>query len=514
MGFVGNNLGVMLEEVGKNSEADVVYQRVRQLDPDNVSVLFNRFELARRLKDENRIARAEKELKDFLARDKRKYPLYSLSRYYGYIRSPELFARLGWEWALSGQTGAALAGMKYASDLLPPASQIALERSMAAIYLLQDDRAKTADVYRNLLERNPADRQSLQGMARLALAEGTLEKAKSWLEKLQKTGVTQSQLGVEWAAIHLAAGESALASTNVAAASASFAQARMQLQEMIDLEPNNPNNLQAWGMLAVVQLQQAGVERAAKRDAAPFFREVEQTIEKMDKIAGSPDQYFIQIVKGQLAMARGREHYRLAREAFIRANILRPDVVKLNDVILQLDIALADQPMAERHARAVLRINRRHALANYVIGSLRLQSGEYGEAEDFLRRSVEADPLPVALNDLAETLRRQRRFGEAEKFAREATAKSPNLYIAWETLAAVLMEQDRLPEAEAAMNQALQRNKDDVRLQISMARLQYLKGDLDRARDGIKLVRKNQNQLNAYERAEFEKLAANVARRR
>jgi tetratricopeptide (TPR) repeat protein/ABC-type cobalt transport system substrate-binding protein len=511
MGFLGNNLGVVMEEIGKTNEADAVYQRVRQLDPDNVSVLINRFELARRLKDEARCAAAEKELKDFLAHDKRTYPLYSLSRYYGYIRDPALFAKLGWAWALSGQMGAGLVGMHKAVDLLPPASQIALEHSMAAIYLLQDDRVKSEDIYRNILEQHPDDRQAMRSMARLAVAEGALEKAKSWLDRIQKTGVAQNQLGVEWAAIHLAAGETALASTNLSAATASFAQARMQLQETVDLEPNN---LQAWGMLAVVQLQQAGVERVARRDALPFFKEVEQTIEKMDKIAGSPDQYFIQIVKAQLAMARGKEDYRIAREAFIRASILRPDVVKLNDVILQLDIALADQPMAERHARAVLRINRRHALANYVIGSLRLQAGEYGEAEDFLRRSVEAEPLPVALNDLAETLRRLRRFGEAEKLAREATVKSPNLYVAWETLAAVLMDQNRLADAETAMNEAISRNKDDVRMQVSMARLQYLKGDFDRAREIIKVVRKNLDQLNAFERAEFEKLAANVARQR
>jgi len=511
MGFLGNNLGVMLEEIGKTNEADTVYLRVRQIDPDNVSVLINRFELARRLKDENRCAVAEKEFKDFMARDKRKYPLYSLSRYYGYIRDPELFRQLGFVWALSGQTGAGLVDMHKASDLLPPASQIALERSIAAIYLLQDDRVKSEDVLRNILEQHPDDRQALRSMARMAVAEGALEKAKSWLDRIQKTGVAQNQLGVEWAAIHLTAGETALATTNLSAATASFAQARMQLQETVDLEPNN---LQAWGMLAVVQLQQAGVERVAKRDAVPFFKEVEQTIEKMDKIAGSPDQYFIQIVKAQLAMARGREYYRIAREAFIRASILRPDVVKLNDVILHLDIALADQPMAERHARAVLRINRRHALANYVIGSLRLQAGEYGEAEDFLRRSVEADPLPGALNDLSETLRRQRRFGEAEKLAREATIKSPNLYVVWETLGAILMDQNRLADAEVAMNEAIGRNQNDARLQVSMARLQYLKGDLDRARETIKQVRKNLSQLNAFERAEFEKLAANVARRR
>jgi hypothetical protein len=86
--------------------------------------------------------------------------------------------------------------------------------------------------------------------------------------------------------------------------------------------------------------------------------------------------------------------------------------------------------------------------------------------------------------------------------------------VAWETLASILMDQNRLSDAETAMNEALNRNREDVRLQVSMARLQYLKGDLDRAREIVNLVRKNLDQLNAFERAEFDRLAANVKKRR
>jgi len=510
MGFVGNNLGVLLEENGRTNEADSVYQRVRQLDPDNISVLFNRFELARRLKDEKMSVATENDLKDFLARDKgRQYGLYALSQYYGYVRNPLLFARLGWQWALSGQSSAAIAGMRKAGELLPPSEQIVLEQSMASLYLLQDNRIRSEETYRNILEKDPGNRVALRAMAHLALSAGALEKAKNWLEKLQKAGMTQNQLGVEWASIYLASGETAFAATNLAAATASFAHARMQLVETVDVEPSN---LQALGMLAVVELKQAGVERADKHDPMPFFKDVEQTIDKMTKVAGSPDQYFIQIVKAQLALAKGRDFYRAAREAFIRASILRPEVQKLNDVILKLDIDLADTGLAERHASGVLRVNPRSALANYVIGSLRLQAGEYSQAEDFLRRSVEVEPLPAALNDLAEALRRLHKYGEAEKFAREATVQSPDLYVAWETLASTLMDENRLTEAETAMNEAIRRSKDDARMQVSMTRLQYLKGDFNRAREAIKLVRKNLDQLSASERAEFEKLAAEVAK--
>jgi hypothetical protein len=99
-----------------------VYSYVHDtIDPENISVLFNRFEMARRGAASASASKEviERELKDFVANLKQQYPLWSLSRYYGYVRSPELFARLGWGWALSGQTGAALAGVSRAINLLP-----------------------------------------------------------------------------------------------------------------------------------------------------------------------------------------------------------------------------------------------------------------------------------------------------------------------------------------------------------------------------------------------------------
>jgi tetratricopeptide (TPR) repeat protein len=511
MGFVGNNLGVILEEVGRTNDAELVYQRVRQLDPDNISVLFNRFELARRSGDAARQASAEQDVKDHLAREKRQYALYALSRHFGYVRSPELFARLGWQWAISGQPGAGLAGLRKAGDLLPQASQAAVEQSMAAVYMLQDERSKSEEVYQGILAKDPGNRLAMRGLAHLAMREGNMENARTWLIRLQKTGVAQNQLGIEWASIHLVLGEAALAATNLTAATAALAQARIHVQETTDLQPDN---LQAWGMLAMVQMQQAGLERRARRDPAVLFREVEQTLTRMEKVAGSPDQYFIQIVKAQLAMARGPEYRRAAREFYIRAAMLRPDVVKLQDVVLQLDVALADRALAERHAQEVLRRNRQHALANYVIGSLRLKAGDYVAAEDFLRRSVQTEPIPAALNDLSEVLRRARRLPEAESFARQATVKAPALYVAWETLGAILLEQNRLAEAETALLEAVRINPEDARMQVSLARLWLAKGELERARESIRLARRNLDAFSDYERAEFETLAATVAARK
>jgi hypothetical protein len=53
-----------------------------------------------------------------------------------------------------------------------------------------------------------------------------------------------------------------------------------------------------------------------------------------------------------------------------------------------------------------------------------------------------------------------------------------------------------------------------MRVQMSRARLLYLKGDLTAARDAIKTVRGRQGELNPYELDEFERLAGEISRRR
>jgi len=483
IGFVANNLGVMLEDLENDKDAFAVYTFVRdKWDRDNISCIFNRFEMARRGATAASASKEliERELRDFVNNLKQRYPLWSLSRYYGYVRSPEIFASLGWGWALSGQTGAALAGLKRAYELLPSDQRTTAMQTMAAIYALTDDRGKTEAVYQDIIRSDPSNRSAMLGLARLAVQEGAIDKAKAWLEKAANSEDKRGVLGIEWALIHLMNND--------------LPKARLALQEATDLQPKN---MQAWAMLAMVQLQQDETEDVEK-----------VLLPKMESIAGTVDNYFIQITRAQIAMKKGKNFQRAAREGFIRASMLRPDIPGVKDMILQLDIAMNDQEGAALHARQVLRVNRKHALANYVMGSLRLQEGAYGEAEDFLRRSVETAPSAAALNDLAEVLRRIRKFDEAEKYSRMAVNKSPDLYVAWETLGATLLDLNKnLDEAERAVNKALELYGDDLRIRITLARILLKKGEIERAREIIRFVKNRQGELTKYDQAELAKLA-------
>ena len=147
------------------------------------------------------------------------------------------------------------------------------------------------------------------------------------------------------------------------------------------------------------------------------------------------------------------------------------------------------------------------------MGSLRLKDGDYMMAETFLRMSVSAEnPIAAAQNDLAEVLRRLQRFDEAETFARAAVKTAPDLYVAWETLGSALLDQKKnLEEAEACVQKAIKLSKeksqiDDLRMLITLARVQIAKGDLGRARGTIRTLRTRQNELSRYDQGELEKL--------
>jgi len=209
---------------------------------------------------------------------------------------------------------------------------------------------------------------------------------------------------------------------------------------------------------------------------------------------------------------QSQQYLRPAREAYLRASMLRPDINGVKDLVLQLDIAMNDQDRALLHARQVLRVDRKHPLANYIMGSLRLQEGSYGDAEDFLRRSVD-DPekaSPAALNDLAETLRRIRKLDDAEKYARAAVKKGPDLYIAWETLASVLLENSKLDEAEAAIKKSQEIDQTDIRVMITLAKVYLRRGNMDRARMTVNAMRSKYNTLSIYDQEEFRKVSEQV----
>ena len=505
VGFVANNRGVWLQDKHRDDDAWKMYELVlNEIDRDNICTIFNEMAMID-AKHPAAVAKKrdlERILKGAVDDSNRRYVLWRLGSYYGYIRDPEVFIRLGHVWAKSGRPGDALSQIRRAIDFVPTEKRSALLNMMAALYANENDPRKSRGIYESILEKNAEDHDALIGLMRLELSEGRTEKAIQYLER----------------AVAVADGKrKQVESAMLAMMKDDMKGAAARIREAINADAKD---LQAWSMLAAVTLQQAAAAKDAKEKAALMKKLETDILPSMEKQAADPKDYHVQTTKGFMLLQKDDADSRKeARDAFAIAAQSRPDVAATQDLVLGLDISLADQENAEQHAKEVLRRNRNAPLANYVMGSIAFGRGDLAEAELFLRKAADAQqPVALAQNDLAEILRRAGKLEEAEAYARRAVAAAPNLYVAWETLGSVILSKKGgdFSEAEACVRKACELSKEangreaDVRMLVSLARVQIKSGDVAHAKVTIRKIRGRISELSDFEKKEFEEVAKQV----
>ena len=232
-----------------------------------------------------------------------------------------------------------------------------------------------------------------------------------------------------------------------------------------------------------------------------ILAEVENGIlPKMEQLSDSPRDFHVQMTRAFVLMRKGKdpETVKQARAALEVAWQSRP-MVAVGGMVLDMDFRLLDRESAERHAKQVLRQDESHPFANWVMGSIRMSEDKLAEAERYLRVSAGGGhPYAPAQNDLADLLRRRGSLVEAEEFARAATESAPQLYVAWETLAATLLERGKdLDEAERCIQKALElpEGKEDPRMQLTLARVQIAKKDFANARKTLRALDKRREEF-------------------
>lgn len=320
VGFIANNLGVALQDMGLDAEAFNVYELVlKDIDRDNICALFNEFEMARANFPAAvaRKAELDAEIKAMIKDKSRRYILAGLSRYYGYIRSPEIFARMGFTWARSAQTGNAVAQIRRAADLVPVDRRSGLLNLLASVYASGHDEKKSREVYRKVLDSDSSNHDALVGMARLSMQSGEMADARGYLEKAAKSTKDKERQGFDWAMLHII-------DNNLPAA-------RLALQKVTDVQGKSA---QAWFLMAGVMFQQhdSAKDAAARRKA---LGEIEKSIlPKLEQAANSPNDYFVQMTRAFLWMRKGPEFRVQARDALVAAFSARADVNSLGEMIL------------------------------------------------------------------------------------------------------------------------------------------------------------------------------------
>ena len=504
LGFVANNRGVWLQDKHRDDDAWKMYELVlNEIDHDNICSIFNEVGMVG-AKHPQAVAKQrdlERMLRAAVDDTNRRYILWRLGAYYGYIRSPEIFIRLGHAWARSGRPGDALSQIRRAIDFVPTDKRAVLLNMMAALYASDNNQKQSRQIYESLLSKNSRDHDALIGMMRLELLDGNSAKALEYLQRAAESSGDGKRAKIELAMV-------AMMKNNLA-------EAKNLVKKATD---SDPKDLQCWSLLAAVTIQQIDAEKDAKK-RAELQKDLENVIlPTMEKQSGGVHDYYIQATRGFVLLKKGEEKRREARDAFLAASKARPDVAATQNLVLGLDISMDDKDGAETHAKDVLRRNRSAPLANYVMGSLALGRGEIDDAVMYLRKAADAQqPVPLALNDIAEALRRRRDYAEAERYARKAVKAAPSLYVAWETLGAVLMDQGtNLDEAESCIRKACDLSKSkngreaDIRMLISLARVQIKRGDKQHAKISVRKVQSRIDELSAFERREFEEVKKRV----
>lgn len=503
LGHVANDRGVWLQDAKRDEEAFALYRLVAEdIDRDNVSAMFNIMSMS-----EAKFAPAvalmpeiEERMKKIVSDKSRRYILGALSRFYGYIRNPDMFVRLGYRWARSGVPGNAMAQIRRAIDLVPSDRRMSLINMMASLYADSNDSVKSRRVYRAMLKSYPSNHEALMGMVRLSLMDGDLKTARVYLEKAVASVGDDPRFATERAMLAMLKGD--------------MASAEEILHRRTD---SDQGDVRALSLLASVLMQRCDAESDPGKKEA-YEKELERVIlPALSSCSGDAGGYYFNTIKAFVALRKGADHRREARDAFVLAAKSRPDIATAQDIVLGLDISLNDPVSAELHARDVLKVNRKAPLANYVMGSIAMSKNDLKTAEMYLKRAAEADrPVDLALNDLAELYRRSSRPEEAIACAEKAVSANPKLYVAKSTLASALMDVNRdLPRALALMNEAIELSKvdgrvEDFRMYISLARAQFLNGNVQEARTTLRKMKSQEGSLAGFEKREYEELLKSV----
>jgi len=481
VGMVANNLGVLAEDLGNDKAAESAYARARKIDPENVSALLNLAGMTRRGLTPGRAESVKNDVEALLAGGRTRYRVWALSRNYGYVRSPELFTRLGWAWVMSGRPGMAVSGMMRAAELQPDEDRRrVVRRSLADIYVSRADDEKAATLYAQILKEKPGDGGALVGLARIAVRRGRFEQARALLERAERGGMPKVRMAVEWSGFHLAAGE--------------LGRARILLEEAVDL---NPGLGVAWEMLV-----DALVRQRDRNGLEHWIREME--------FRDMGGDYLVLIARGWLAfLDNDLEH---ARNLFQRALNASAGNPRLLEWLVELDIRQERLIDAEKHASQLLAMDRGNAPAYYVIGCLQMNRGEDDLAEDSFRRSIELGASPHALNNLAWLLQERNEYEEAERHVRAALELNDNLYQAWDTLGLVLMRRGQLEEAQQALDRAAVSGAGHPNVLMNLADLSLLRNDPGRARQLVETVSSMRSELTAGEEARLDEIKRRAER--
>ena len=468
-GLVANNTGVILQDVNREDDAFGAYALARRIDESNASALLNQAAMVEG-GFENGESDAVREAVEAIKKDGRRYDIWRLSHAHGTVRTPEAMAQLGVAMALSGRKDAAVRELSRALEETQGNSAV-LQETLAAVYLHGGKRQEGERLYREILAQDPNNTQALENMARLAMQRSALEEAETYVERAQKAGLPGESVAAATAAILLLRGDEPIA--------------RGMLDEAINKYPGSVRLL---------------TMRAGLADSMGDKILFSQCLNRIRSLPGGAGH--AALVAGESALKKGDVD--TARRQFERALTAHIADERVLRALVQLDLRERKPDLAERHARSLLAVNPRDALAFYMLGSIQLDRGDFDMAEASLRSSIRQKKTPLALNDLSWLMARKGKFEEAETLAREAVAVGDKVSSFWDTLGVALLRTGKYEEAEGALRKALGLGTTSPATDLHMAELQILRGNPEEARSFLRKAENAQQRLSHEDREQLD----------
>ena len=458
LALMANEIGVLLVRNHRTNQASELFTQSESLDANNLSILLNRYCLAKDFKVQaTSLAEIETKLKTVLQRhnstdlNPETKPLEI-----GTLINPET---LDYARKTLGDKANPYRNLGISATAIPSDPLTVLRAQKRALHqsTVQDiDENNFAEADRQLnmiLALDGKDTFALANKALVAIEQHNPAEARRWMALAKENGIKPTELVWHEASLLLMNGD--------------LDTARAMMNTAI---PADPANVRLWGLLADILLR-LGEYHELETRVYPALRNA----------AVKKDNYILHKVRGYLCKNNGVREYASARAAFLHALELNDKLSDLNEEILRIDDILDVPAFSEQDAKAVLRKNPEHAFANYLLGQVRLRRGELDKAEDLFRRSLENERNAPAYAGLGAVKLAQGDTAAAEKLVRRALELDPKRISARHTLAETLLAEDRTREASDALDSVLKEWPDNLYAQLTLIRLRMKQKKLDEA---------------------------------
>ncbi len=453
-GLVANNFGVFLEDVDMSKDAFLAYQSARRIAPDNISALLNMSAMVTAGRAVDSDGSIQQAVQDFESKEEVCH-MWALSRYNGYVRSPEAFAQMGMTWARSGQAGMAISELEKAEKMLPNEGKNSVRQLMTDILMAENRTAESEEIYKDILSSDKQNLAALLGMVAVCIDQQQYTKAEQYLDRSAKGGFSPEKIELQRSLIKYLAGDIDKAK-----------------QILDDLLLENRKLLRGWFLLADIAFME--------NDEGAL----DKSLRRIENIEGDRG-YFGSVIRARRAIQK--HEFPAAADYYEIALSRNPANSGIREILLPLEMSLGRIESVKRHAKSLLLENPNHAMALYMRGAMQFNDGDLDLAEDSLRLSIRSSKNMLALNDLAMLVQAKGDYEEAERLINEALQLNEKHPALWDTKGVILLRLERYEEAVEAFGRSLS-IFEMPSVQLHMGEAQLALGNMKAVKEILKRV--------------------------